>query len=287
MDGAKNVVVTGSFDDLRSRHVRFLEEAAKLGAVHVLLWSDEIVRSLDGKLEYPQEERLYLLQAIRYVRRVTLVADEAARDAIARDAIPQVDAVRPDVWVVDEASADTRSDDVRKRAYCESRGVAYRVLREEDRQGFPVAPFDAHTDRGQPARKRVIVTGCYDWFHSGHVRFFEEASELGDLYVVVGHDANVRLLKGEGHPLFPQDERRYMVGSIRYVKQALISTGHGWMDAEPEIARIKPDIYAVNEDGDKPEKREFCKAHGIQYVVLKRMPKEGLPRRESTILRGF
>jgi hypothetical protein len=43
----------------------------------------------------------------------------------------------------------------------------------------------------------------------------------------------------------------------------------------------------VNEDGDKPEKREFCKAHGIQYVVLKRMPKEGLPIRESTVLRGF
>jgi cytidyltransferase-like protein len=287
MDDEKNVVVTGSFDDLRSCHVRFLERAAKLGAVHVLLWPDEIVRSLEGKLEYPQEERLYLLRAIRYVRRVTLVADEAARDAIARDAIPQVDEVRPDVWVVDEASADAQGDDVRKRAYCESRGVAYRVLREEDLKGFPVARFDVQPDRGQPARRKVIVTGCYDWFHSGHVRFFEEVSELGDLYVVVGHDANVRLLKGEGHPLFPQDERRYMVGSIRYVKQALISTGHGWMDAEPEIARIKPDIYAVNEDGDRPEKHEFCKAHGIQYVVLKRMPKEGLPRRESTVLRGF
>lgn len=287
MDDEKNVVVTGSFDDLRSRHVRFLEEAARLGAVHVLLWSDEIVRSLEGKLELPQEERLYLLRAIRYVRRVTLVPDEAARDAIARDAIPQVDEVRPGVWVVDEASADARGDDARKRAYCESRGVAYRVLGEEDLKGFPVARFDAHPDRGQPARRKVIVTGCYDWFHSGHVRFFEEVSELGDLYVVVGHDANVRLLKGEGHPLFPQDERRYMVGSIRTVKQALISTGHGWMDAEPEIARIKPDIYAVNKDGDKPEKREFCKAHGIQYVVLKRVPKEGLPRRESTVLRGF
>jgi cytidyltransferase-like protein len=287
MDDEKNVVVTGGFDDLRSRHVRLLEEAARLGAVHVLLWSDEIVRSLEGKPKFSQEERLYLLRAIRYVRRVTLVADEAARDAIARDAIPQVDEVRPDVWVVDEASADARSDDARKRAYCESRGVAYRVLSEEDLKGFPVARFDAHTGGGQPARRKVIVTGCYDWFHSGHVRFFEEVSELGDLYVVVGHDANVRLLKGEGHPLFPQDERRYMVGSIRYVKQALISTGHGWMDAEPEIARIKPDMYAVNEDGDKPEKREFCRAHGIQYVVLKRVPKEGLPRRESTVLRGF
>ena len=103
----------------------------------------------------------------------------------------------------------------------------------------------------------------------------------------MGHDANVRLLKGEGHPLFPADERRYVAGSIRYVKQALISTGHGWMDAEPEIERLKPDAYAVNEDGDKPEKRAFCAEHGLEYIVLKRTPKAGLPRRASTDLRGF
>jgi hypothetical protein len=59
------------------------------------------------------------------------------------------------------------------------------------------------------------------------------------------------------------------------------------MDAAPEIDKIKPDIYVVNEDGDRPEKREFCERHGLEYVVLKRAPKEGLPQRESTDLRGF
>jgi hypothetical protein len=59
------------------------------------------------------------------------------------------------------------------------------------------------------------------------------------------------------------------------------------MDAEPEIEAIKPDMYVVNEDGDKPEKREFCTERGLEYVVLKRTPAAGLPRRESTYLRGF
>ena len=138
-----------------------------------------------------------------------------------------------------------------------------------------------------PGRKKVVVTGCYDWFHSGHVRFTEEVSAYGDLYVIIGHDANIRLLKGNGHPLFPEAERRYVVGSIKYVKQALIATGNGWVDADPDIRRLKPDIYAVNEDGDKPEKREFCKANGIDYVVLRRDPRPGLPKRNSTDLRGF
>ena len=272
----RNVVATGSFDNLGSGHVRFLEEASKLGHLHVLMWSDEAVRSLHGRTpEFPAQERLYLLQGIRYVGGVRVVSEE-----VRRDAIPPINDQPPHIWAVDEAS-----DTPQKRTYCESLGVQYRVLSRESLRGFPAAPLN--TQKEQPLRKKVIVTGCFDWFHSGHVRFFEEVSQLGDLYVVVGHDANVRLLKGEGHPLLPQEERCYMAQSVRYVKQALISTGRGWLDAEPEIALIKPDIYAVNEDGDKPEKRLFCEARGIQYVVLKRIPKEGLPRRQSTSFRGF
>jgi len=270
----KRVVVSGSFDDLKSSHVRFLEESARLGNVHVLLWSDDTVRSMGGKPpKFSQAERQYLVESIRYVEKVTLV-----RGRLDPNALLQLDATKTDILVV-----NGKDDAVAKRAFCKSRGLEYRVLTSEDLAGFSVPKPEPTA----PGRKKVVVTGCYDWFHSGHVRFFEEVSQLGDLYVVVGHDENVRLLKGEGHPLFPQDERRYMVGAIRYVKQALISTGHGWMDAEPEIGKIKPDMYAVNEDGDKPEKREFCRQHGLQYVVLKRTPKEGLARRSGTNLRGF
>jgi cytidyltransferase-like protein len=276
MADAKSVVVSGGFDDFRSQHVRLLEEAAKLGSVRVLLWSDETARALEGHPpNFPQEERLYLLQADRYVKDVRLVTGQ-----VDRDSIPQAARINPEIWVVEEAS-----DNRRKRAYCALHGIEYHVLKKEDLKGFPVLPFDPRGERS--SRKRVIVTGCYDWFHSGHVRFFEEVSSLGDLYVVVGHDANIKLLKGEAHPMFSQDERRYMVQSVRFVKQALISSGRGWMDAEPEVALIRPDIYAVNEDGDVPEKRAFCREHGIEYVVLKRTPKEGLPKRESTDLRGF
>ena len=61
----------------------------------------------------------------------------------------------------------------------------------------------------------------------------------------------------------------------------------GWLDADPEIKRLRPDIYAVNEDGDKGGKREYCQKLGIEYLVLKRTPAPGLPKRSSTDLRGF
>jgi len=276
MADAKTVVLTGGFDDLKCCHVRLLEEASKLGDVHALLWPDETLRALQGRPpKFPQQERLYLLQTDRYVKGVSLLTGP-----VDRDSLPPVAGAKPAIWAV-----EAESDDPAKRAYCKSHGVQYHVLKEDDLKGFPALPFEPPSRSS--TRKRVIVTGCFDWFHSGHVRFFEEVAGLGDLYVVVGHDANIKLLKGDGHPMFSQAERRYMVQSVRFVKQALISSGHGWMDAEPEIEVIRPDLYAVNEDGDVPEKRSFCKQHGIEYVVLKRIPKEGLPSRQSTNLRGF
>ncbi len=53
------------------------------------------------------------------------------------------------------------------------------------------------------------------------------------------------------------------------------------------IDELRPDIYLVNEDGDKPEKRAFCIEHGLEYVALQRLPKDGLQRRSSTDLRGY
>jgi cytidyltransferase-like protein len=272
----KNVVVTGDFDNLGARHVRFLEAASRYGNLHVGLWSDETIQALEGKPpKFPERERLYLVQSIRFVDQVTLI-----QGGIARNALPQFEGVRLDRWVVDEAH-----DTPESRAQAEAQGLEYGVLSNADLAGFSVPRFAPPASDG--GRKRAIVTGCFDWFHSGHVRFFEEVSALGELYVVVGHDANITLLKGEGHPLFSQEHRLYMVHSVRYVHQAWLSTGHGWMDAAPEVALIKPHLYVANEDGDQPEKRAFCAEHGIEYVVLKRVPKPGLPRRQSTALRGF
>ena len=272
MNFPQQVVVSGGFDDVRSRDLRFLQEAAKLGELTVLLWNDEALKKISGNApKFSFAERAYFLNAVRYVSRVIELGPEGTTDALPED-------FRADIWADVEMATNPK-----REAFCKSKRITYRVFGAVELEGFPeLVPAP-----GAPDRKKVVVTGCYDWFHSGHVRFCEEVSAYGDLYVIVGHDANIRLLKGEGHPLLSQDERRYVVGSIKYVKQALISSGDGWLDADPEIKRLKPDIYAVNEDGDKGGKREYCEKNGIEYLVLKRTPAPGLPKRTSTDLRGF
>ena len=39
--------------------------------------------------------------------------------------------------------------------------------------------------------KKVFVSGCYDLLHSGHVEFFRQAAQYGDLYVGIGSDATI------------------------------------------------------------------------------------------------
>ena len=272
MSVQQQIIVSGGFDDIKARDLRFLEEASKLGHLTVLLWPDAVLQKITGRTpKFPLAERRYFLEAVRYVGKV-MEAPAAGNF----DALPEN--LRADLW----ADAAPTAGSAREQ-FAGKHKIAYRVFSADDLKGFPEPPPMPTA----PGRKKVIATGCYDWFHSGHVRFTEEASAHGDLYVCLGNDANVRTLKGEGHPLLTQEERRYVVGSIKYVKQAIISTGFGWLDAEPEIKRLRPDIYVVNEDGDKGGKREYCAQHGIEYLVLKRTPAPGLPKRSSTDLRGF
>lgn len=132
--------------------------------------------------------------------------------------------------------------------------------------------------------KKVFVSGCYDLLHSGHVEFFREAAQYGDLYVGIGSDATILDYKHH-KTVYSEQERLFMVKSIRYVKDAFINKGHGIMDFVPTVEELKPDVLVVNEDGSNEEKQKFCKEHGIEYVVLQRKPSEGLTARSSTELK--
>ena len=131
------------------------------------------------------------------------------------------------------------------------------------------------------SNKTVMVSGCYDLIHAGHIAFFKSAAQYGKLHVYVGQDQNIKLLKGKA-PWFSQEERKYMVGAVRYVEDAQIASGSGMLDFEPDIKKLKPDIFVVNSDGYTPEKKRVCEEYGVELVVLDRIPENGLPARSST-----
>lgn len=134
-------------------------------------------------------------------------------------------------------------------------------------------------------RKKVFVSGCYDLLHSGHIEFFRQAAEYGDLYVGIGSDETILHYKHH-KTLYPEQERLFMVQSIRYVKEAYVNQGSGILDFVPTLDVVKPDILVVNRDGASEEKRRLCEQRGMEYVVLERTPHEGLAGRSSTELKA-
>ena len=134
------------------------------------------------------------------------------------------------------------------------------------------------------SRKRVFVTGCFDMLHSGHVAFLTEAAAHGDVYVGIGSDETVYHLKGR-YPINNQDERKYMLESLRCVTRCTINRGSGIMDFAENEDALQADMLFVNEDGHSPDKEEFCRVHDIQYLISRRIPHANLPARSTTSLR--
>lgn len=132
--------------------------------------------------------------------------------------------------------------------------------------------------------KKVFVSGCYDMLHSGHVAFFKQAAQYGDLYVGIGSDKTIEQLKRR-KTVYSEKERLFMVKAIRYVTDAYVNSGSGMLDFLPTIERVKPDVFVVNSDGGSDDKRRLCAERGIEYVQLERIPEEGLEARSTTSLR--
>lgn len=133
--------------------------------------------------------------------------------------------------------------------------------------------------------RKVLVSGCFDMMHSGHIAFLRTAANYGQVYACIGSDETVFSLKGR-YPIVNQAERKYCLEALACVHEARVSRGDGHLDFLPELLEIKPDVFVVNADGDSPEKQALMSQHGIEYIVLDRIPAENLPPRSTTALRA-
>jgi cytidyltransferase-like protein len=124
----KKVFVSGCFDMLHSGHVRFLEEAAAYGDVHVGIGSDHTVKELKGR--YPintQEERKYMLEALRHVKTCLINKGSGIMDFL-----EDLDRISPDCFVVNE-DGNTPA----KMRLCRRLGIRYVVLKRNPRANLP------------------------------------------------------------------------------------------------------------------------------------------------------
>ena len=96
--------------------------------------------------------------------------------------------------------------------------------------------------------KTVLVTGCFDLFHFGHLKFFEAAAACGDRLVVgVAEDDTVRRVKGENRPIYPLEHRIALLEACRHVDVVEVFSLESQLDL---VAEVAPDICVEGADGN-------------------------------------
>ncbi|HEX2771770.1 MAG TPA: D-glycero-beta-D-manno-heptose 1-phosphate adenylyltransferase [Micromonosporaceae bacterium] len=97
-------------------------------------------------------------------------------------------------------------------------------------------------------RRIVFTNGCFDVLHRGHVRYLEQARELGDLLIVaVNSDDSVQRLKGPDRPVNPVEDRVAVLAALSCIDHVVV-----FEEDSPAhlIAAVRPDTYVKG--GDYP-----------------------------------
>jgi len=117
-------------------------------------------------------------------------------------------------------------------------------------------------------KQLVFTNGVFDLLHVGHVRYLQQARELGDaLIVAVNSDASVRQLKGDTRPLMNENDRAEILAALAAVDYVNI-----FDDISPRllIAELLPDVLVKGGDYslDQIHGRAEVEAAGGRVVSL-------------------
>lgn len=95
-------------------------------------------------------------------------------------------------------------------------------------------------------RKIVFTNGCFDILHIGHIRFLQNAKELGGfLIVAMNSDSSIKKIKGRDRPIIPQEERSEVIAALGCVDLVFIFED---TNLDRILNLFKPEIYVKGGD---------------------------------------
>ncbi|MBS3735284.1 MAG: D-glycero-beta-D-manno-heptose 1-phosphate adenylyltransferase [Phycisphaerae bacterium] len=118
----------------------------------------------------------------------------------------------------------------------------------------------------------VMTNGCFDLLHMGHVRYLQQARELGScLIVAINSDDSARRLKGPSRPIIDQRERAEMLGALECVDYVTV------FDEDtpiPLLELLRPDVLVKGGTTDTVVGRDLVEGYGGRVMTLDKV--EGL-----------
>ncbi|MCS6830225.1 MAG: D-glycero-beta-D-manno-heptose 1-phosphate adenylyltransferase [Armatimonadota bacterium] len=122
--------------------------------------------------------------------------------------------------------------------------------------------------RSERGERCVFTNGCFDILHVGHIRYLQEARELGDyLVVAINSDTSVRQLKGYPRPFITQDERAEMLAALESVDYVTI---YEELTADSVIQLLRPHVYVKGGDykPDTIPEAPLVRSYGGEVVTV-------------------
>lgn len=98
----------------------------------------------------------------------------------------------------------------------------------------------------------VLVGGCFDLFHLGHITLLEEAKKQADVLVVfLESDKRIQQLKGSQRPLHTQQQRAHMLAALRPVDYVILLPNNMTnQDYDTVVKQLQPAIIATTQGSD-------------------------------------
>ena len=116
----------------------------------------------------------------------------------------------------------------------------------------------------------VLVGGCFDILHLGHVRFLKAAKKYGTTIVALESDANLTKHKGHMRPIHKQSERAEVLASLETVDYVLLLP-HFTEDQNyfELVQQIKPQLVAITKGDPLLEiKQKQADTVGAKVVIV-------------------
>jgi rfaE bifunctional protein nucleotidyltransferase chain/domain len=114
----------------------------------------------------------------------------------------------------------------------------------------------------------VFTNGCFDLVHPGHIRYLQQARELGDLLVLgLNTDSSVTRLKGPGRPILNLEERSEVLLALRSVHAVVPFAEDTPLEL---IRRVRPHVLVKGGDWalDDIVGREIVQRDGGKVLSL-------------------
>lgn len=106
-------------------------------------------------------------------------------------------------------------------------------------------------------KNKVLVGGCFDILHYGHIKFLQEAKKRGEYLILILEDDKFIRKKKKREPIHNQSQRAEILSNLITV-DLIIKIPYGFTkDSYDKIVKlIKPSVIAVTENDKQIENKK-------------------------------